>query len=1027
MKILAIRGCNLASLAGEFEVDFRKSPLDRSSIFAITGTTGSGKSTVLDAMCIALYESSPRLDSIKNSNAIESFGTTALQEDNVRTIMRRGTVEAYAETEFTAVDGNEYRIRWSIKRRNSSPTGNFAPAVYTLENLLTKEQRKLSSREHKCVIPELIGLTYDQFKRAVLLAQGNFAAFLKADETEKATILQTLTDTGIYSRISEIIYRRHTEAVRELLLIEEKKKDLLILTPEQLQEIDEQQRNTHALQEKNDALIKRLTAEKEWIARAALLERQLAAAMESLDKAKSDYEQLAPEAELLKNIDNVQGIRDAYTRRAATALQQEKIVNELAALKEAAALSEESFKAYDAKAKEAQARQEDALNEYNKAKPLINDAVKIETRISVVNKSVQDISAEIKQHKKELETLAGDIQKSKERSNAVNAENGKIAEWFLANASFEPIIPSIPLLVTNITSIESALTEARKKGNLLSVSESHLAENKKRLESLRAREEELARTLSSEIAALRRLLKENEPCPVCGSCSHEFTATEENTLAEKELEKAKAEVKREIEYLNESIQNYSNEISSHKSAIETYNASVQSLTESNNEIIQGNSEAAGIIAGKDAKKFFMNLAEEWKKNSTRQTAIKDELSLIEGSIAVSSAKSESVSAELSRKEKSFAGAENELKELKLKVSALLGKWESSEAAEKHFSNQVAQANTLFSTAVKKKGEIADKYNREKGEIAEKEKRIAEQAELLTALSAEITAYVKQREEWLDASSLDSLMAVGTEKTNALRTRIENAGKAVATAAATLEERKRNCQEHKDSPSKPDDSRSPETIEEDMASALRAQKEIAAELARINAVILKDQENNALFAQYKDEHEKRMDYAASWGKLNSMFGSANGAKLMRLAQGFTLDILLDVANSHLKEFSGRYMLSRISPNSLGIKVIDLEMMKDTRSVHSLSGGETFLASLALSLALSSISSNKMSIGSLFIDEGFGALDKETLNCAMNALEQLQNQGRRICIISHLSEMLDRIPVKIKVAKSGNGKSKIEITG
>ena len=149
--------------------------------------------------------------------------------------------------------------------------------------------------------------------------------------------------------------------------------------------------------------------------------------------------------------------------------------------------------------------------------------------------------------------------------------------------------------------------------------------------------------------------------------------------------------------------------------------------------------------------------------------------------------------------------------------------------------------------------------------------------------------------------------------------------------------------------------------------------------------------------------------------------------MRITQGYTLDILLDVANAHLKDFSGRYMLSRISPDSLGIKVIDLEMMSESRSVHSLSGGETFLASLALSLALSSISSSKMSIESLFIDEGFGALDKETLGSAMDALEQLQSKGRNICVISHLTEMLDRIPVKIKVAKGANGKSRIEITG
>ena len=145
----------------------------------------------------------------------------------------------------------------------------------------------------------------------------------------------------------------------------------------------------------------------------------------------------------------------------------------------------------------------------------------------------------------------------------------------------------------------------------------------------------------------------------------------------------------------------------------------------------------------------------------------------------------------------------------------------------------------------------------------------------------------------------------------------------------------------------------------------------------------------------------------------------------MAQGYTLEILLDVANIHLKEITGRYELARISEKSLGIKIVDLDMLSETRSVHSLSGGETFLVSLALSLALSSISSNRMSIESLFIDEGFGALDSDTLKTVMSALERLQSQGRTIGVISHYGEMLEQIPVKVAVIKQNSGRSKIEI--
>lgn len=157
----------------------------------------------------------------------------------------------------------------------------------------------------------------------------------------------------------------------------------------------------------------------------------------------------------------------------------------------------------------------------------------------------------------------------------------------------------------------------------------------------------------------------------------------------------------------------------------------------------------------------------------------------------------------------------------------------------------------------------------------------------------------------------------------------------------------------------------------------------------------------------------------------MFGAANGSMLMKMAQGYTLDILLNVANVHLAEMTKRYRLERFSDSNLGIKVIDLDMMSESRSAQTLSGGETFIVSLALSLALSSLSSNRMSIESLFIDEGFGALDKETLQMALMTLERLQSQGRKIGVISHLSEMLEQIPVKINVRKVSPGKSKIEI--
>ena len=163
---------------------------------------------------------------------------------------------------------------------------------------------------------------------------------------------------------------------------------------------------------------------------------------------------------------------------------------------------------------------------------------------------------------------------------------------------------------------------------------------------------------------------------------------------------------------------------------------------------------------------------------------------------------------------------------------------------------------------------------------------------------------------------------------------------------------------------------------------------------------------------------------NWSKLNDIIGSADGKKFRQIAQEHTLEVLLSFANLHLKDLTNRYKIERI-PNTLGLQVVDLDMGDEIRTVYSLSGGESFLVSLALALGLASLSSSKMKVESLFIDEGFGSLDPNTLNIAMDALERLHNQGRKVGVISHVQEMTERIPVQIKVSKKSSGRSLVEV--
>jgi exonuclease SbcC len=184
------------------------------------------------------------------------------------------------------------------------------------------------------------------------------------------------------------------------------------------------------------------------------------------------------------------------------------------------------------------------------------------------------------------------------------------------------------------------------------------------------------------------------------------------------------------------------------------------------------------------------------------------------------------------------------------------------------------------------------------------------------------------------------------------------------------------------------------------------------------------EKQALYQQI-DTQRARYDL---WQRLSSLIGSADGAKYRKFAQGLTLDHLIYLANRQLTQLHGRYQLNRKLAGDLEMEVLDMWQGDVARDTRTLSGGESFLVSLALALALSDLVSFKTSIDSLFLDEGFGTLDGETLEIALNALDSLNASGKMIGVISHVEALKERIPLQIRVTKSvGIGFSTVEVVG
>ncbi len=320
------------------------------------------------------------------------------------------------------------------------------------------------------------------------------------------------------------------------------------------------------------------------------------------------------------------------------------------------------------------------------------------------------------------------------------------------------------------------------------------------------------------------------------------------------------------------------------------------------------------------------------------------------------------------------------------------------------------------------------------QIAAAESQLKSVTESLAQARQNASEVTSRRAEWLRAfserhsaslndSELEAMLARDSAWIDSERSVLKQLEDAVAAARGEAHVRSELLQEHVSRHS-PD----------------RAEAEILAELNEIRLLIgeAKSEESEALGVLQVDDQRRRDNVQLlerirvqdartdPWRKLSELLGSADGSKFRLIAQRTTLDVLLAYANQQLSQFASRYALERI-PESLNLIIVDRDMGDERRSVHSLSGGESFLVSLALALGLASLTSNRLRIESLFIDEGFGSLDPETLNTAMSALMQLESQGRKVGVISHVTEMTDAIPVQIRVVKGRRGASRIVVPG
>ena len=1243
MKILAIRIKNLASLEGITEIDFTAEPLCSAGIFAITGATGAGKSTILDALCLALYGKTPRYLQAKEAGIeIRDVQGSTLNQGDVRSILRDGTADGFAEVDFVGTDTQHYRATWSVRRARNMADGNMQSDNITLKNINTNTDISGKKQEILNEIARLVGLNFEQFTRSVLLAQGDFTAFMKANRDEKSSLLEKLTGTHIYSEISKKIYEKHKAEdllLRELNL---RKEGIITLTDDELKTLSDEQETLEAEIKSLEKDIEKLTAEISWHEQLAKLQTSHGEAQTAVQQATEAKTLASPRKQKLQTVEQAQQTKSwADALKHAQQQHADKTVA-FTTLKETLATLQEQKQNLEKQLELAQNHLSEKNKALTEALPLLEQARKLDILLAEKKEQVQKLKEEAEnaseannQHQtlltakqeefthlvtqietitnwktehadrspiaenkdlilsklqdaqKLLETLqtsATNLAQLQDKIQTNEAQKTTIeTNWKQQSESLDNLKKSYDtqtkaLLLTQIETLNLDKTETDRQVENIIQAQAHwqllynaLTEletlNQKQLkdqadyqtkqQTLQKLTQQLplekaqkdtayqllqqARLASADnVETLREALVDDEPCPVCGNTSHPYAVHNpqlENVLAQ--LEKSYQEkeqsylashsqhnaLEQEINTLQQTIQRQSQDSTAKQLALATKKQAWEQFDSAQESQAIADAKKAGWIEDKlqslkskqadllaqiqaytdkkqqleTAKTQLDQLKENTDGLANQVKDIQSQLSVYQEQQSSNTKEQNKANTDINSVEQLLspyftasdwmenwkanpidfveridtfarnwkentekleqythqkAALEATLKELENQAKNLAS--EVGKKAEAHLAqhsihqNLTQQRNALFdgqpadaTEATLKQAQTQAQQQLEQLKESQQQLSIdsakahTQKEELtatLTALETEAQKASQKMQDWLNQynqknnqslniETLHELLALSSEWITTERAALQAIEEEVTKANSILAERKQAFDTHKQN------CLSERPLQELSTLSTVAKSEAEQKKHKKGENYFQLQQNEANKNKIGDLLKTIATQAAiteNWSKLNEIIGSADGKKFRQIAQEYTLDVLLGYANIHLQALTSRYKIERI-PASLGLQVVDQDMGDEVRTVYSLSGGESFLVSLALALGLASLSSSRMKVESLFIDEGFGSLDPTTLNIAMDALERLHNQGRKVGVISHVQEMTERIPVQIKVSKQQSGKSKVEVIG
>ncbi|MBF0193971.1 MAG: AAA family ATPase [Magnetococcales bacterium] len=513
MKILAVRGANLASLAGEFAIDFCAPPLADTGIFAITGKTGSGKSTLLDAISLALYNKIARIPKREKTRQKLTEENISPPAHDVRTILRTGSVYAYAEVDFIGTDKNRYRAKWQVRRARRKATGKLQNVEISLMDLATDKQIGGKTTETLEKIKKCVGLDFEQFNRTVLLSQGEFDAFLKARESERSLLLEALTGTEIYSKISKAVNRRYREENDRL---EEIKIQLGENQP--LSEEERQECEVHAATLKNSVakiktIISNLNKAQDWYQLQNEFQQKIADTQSKLELAQKKELENQPQRENLELVIKAQTLRPYYNAKLQSIKQQAELKIELDNLKNTLQDLEKQATTSKANLIQAQLNLQESKNALLNKQDELNQAATLDTKIKG-EEEAQNSALILATKDQQLMDRVTDEKQTLIKERAVNLESYQKNDlWLSQNSAWKILEERFDEIKQDILQFSQTSQLIADQDQTISISDNQIAKNAEQLVQLNREKEDITATIFQDEEQQKPLLQRLKAAP----------------------------------------------------------------------------------------------------------------------------------------------------------------------------------------------------------------------------------------------------------------------------------------------------------------------------------------------------------------------------------------------------------------------------------------------------------------------------------------------------------------------------------